>query len=180
MIKSYSGEGVVLSRKNGGEADRIITLYTKHHGKVRLLAKGVRKPKSKKRGHIEVFSKIKFSAVKGKSMDLVTEAELLESYDLLRQDLTKTTVAYYFCEVIDKVTREDEKNDNIYDDLIAYLKKIESTTKLKSLRSEFVASILIKLGFLTEVKESQNIDSLLSEVTEREINSVRIGKQVLT
>src|SRR3989344_8334314 len=95
-FRTYSSDCIVLSRRNYGEADRILTVYSRHYGKLKLLAKGVRKPKSKKRGHIEVFSRLRFSASKGKGIDIITEAELIEPYDFLRRDLRKTSLAYYF------------------------------------------------------------------------------------
>ena len=73
--RSYSSDGIILSRKNYGEADRILIVLSKNFGKLSLLAKGIRKIKSKKRGHLEIFSKIKFSAVKGHGFDLMTEAD---------------------------------------------------------------------------------------------------------
>lgn len=180
MIKTYSSEGIVLSRKNYSEADRILTIYSRHEGKIRLLAKGVRKPKSRKRGHIEVFSKIKFSAIKRMGMDLITEAELINSYDKLRLDLRRTSVAYYLCEVVDKVTREGEKIEVIYNELSDHLSQLEDSVKLKNLRREFVYKVLVGLGFLPEGKDLTDLDKTLSEVTEREISSIRIGRKILT
>lgn len=180
MIKTYSSEGIVLTRKNYGEADRILTVYSRHEGKLRLLAKGVRKPKSRKRGHVEVFSKIKYSAVKRNGMDLITEAELINSYDKLRLDLKRTSVAYYLCEVVDKVTREGENIEIIYEELSAHLSQLEKSGNLKNLRREFVYKILIGLGFLPEGRDLEDLDKTLSEVAEREISSVRIGRQILT
>jgi DNA repair protein RecO (recombination protein O) len=74
--KTYKTEGIVLARRNYSEADRIISVFSKGWGRISLLAKSVRKPKSRKRPHIEVFSYITFQAVKGKGIDLVTEVEL--------------------------------------------------------------------------------------------------------
>jgi len=93
--RRYSSDAIILSRKNYGEADRFLTVYSKNFGKLRLLAKGVRRPKSKKRGHIEVFSQLKFSASKGKGIDLITEAETIASFEVIRKDLKKVTVGNY-------------------------------------------------------------------------------------
>ena len=60
--RSYTSEGIVLARRNYGEADRILVIYSKNFGRVSYMAKGVRRPKSRKRGHIEVFNYIKFQA----------------------------------------------------------------------------------------------------------------------
>lgn len=179
-LKTFSSVGIVLSRKNYGEVDRIITIFSRDYGKIKLLAKGVRKPISKKRGHIEVFSKLKFSSTRGKSIDLITEAELIDSYETLRVDLKKTAVAYYLCEVVDRVTRELEKNESIFENLAHYLSKLGQTEKLRNLRSEFVRKTLIVLGFLPEGENVRDVDKALAEVTEWEISSARVGKQMLT
>src|SRR3990167_232676 len=93
--RNYTSEGIVLARKNYGEADRIIVIYSKHFGKLRLLAKGVRRPKSRKRGHIEVFSRLKFQVSRGKGMDLITEAEIIQNFSEIRKSLKKVTVAFF-------------------------------------------------------------------------------------
>src|SRR5436189_3094505 len=99
-MRSYSDEGIVLARKNYGEADRILVLFTKGHGKLSLLAKGVRRPSSKKRGGVEVFTYIKFQAVHGKGLDMVTEVDVIDSFNQVRENLNVVSVAYYFSEVI--------------------------------------------------------------------------------
>ena len=79
-IRTYSSEGIILARKNYSEADRILTCFSKSYGKISLLAKGIRKLKSKKRGHLEVFSHIKFSASRGHGMDIITEVETINTF----------------------------------------------------------------------------------------------------
>ncbi len=93
--KRYSTEGVVLLRRNFSEADRIINIYSKHYGKISVIAKSVRKIKSKKRGSLEVFSHIKFSAARGKNLDIITEVETINSFESIRKDLSKVAVAYF-------------------------------------------------------------------------------------
>jgi|SRR3989344_6966766 len=177
--RSYSSDGVVLSRRNYGEADRILTVYSRNYGKLNLLAKGVRKPKSKKRGHIEVFSRIRFSASRGTGLDFLTEAETVDSFESVRKDLRRTSLAYYFCEVVSKITREEEKNEQIFDNFIDNLSLLSKRSDLKSIRRYFVFKMLVILGFWPENKKLDDVDRVLSEVTEREMSSVRIGKKML-
>src|SRR4051812_22198826 len=99
-FKSYSDIGILIARKNYSEGDRILVLFTKNFGRVTVIAKGVRKLKSRKRGHIEIFSLIKFQAVTGKSMDILTEAEVINDYEEIRSDLTKVSVAYFLVEIV--------------------------------------------------------------------------------
>jgi DNA repair protein RecO (recombination protein O) len=177
--RSYKSEGIVLARRDYGEADRILILFSKDFGKLSLLAKGIRKLKSRKRGHLEVFSYIKFSAISGKGLDIITEAEIINNFSLVRKNLKKVSVAYYFMEVVGRVTREGEKNEDLFEIILDYLARLEKTDKLSSLRKGFVIDILVVLGFWPKAKEMFDPDQVLEEVVERKINSVRVGKRVL-
>lgn len=168
-----------MSRKNYSEADRVLILFSKHFGKLSLLAKGVRKLKSKKRGHIEIFSKLKFSAVKGKGMDIVTEVETLDDYSAVRSNLNKITLAYYFCEVVNKITQVDGGPSAVYGLLTTALEQLEQKTELKKLRLKFIYELLIEMGYWPESKKMVDADMVLSDVLERNINSFRVGKIML-
>ena len=78
--RSYSTQAIILKRFNYGEADRILTLFTDKHGKITVIAKGVRKPQSRKRGHVELFNHIKAYIVNGKSLGILTEAETIHNF----------------------------------------------------------------------------------------------------
>jgi DNA repair protein RecO (recombination protein O) len=177
--KTYSSEGFVLSRKNYGEGDRILILFTKDFGKLSLMAKGVRKLTSRKRGGIEVFSQIKFSAVKGKTLDILTEVQVINSLDNVKADLRKISVGYYFCEVTAKVTRENEVHRQVYILLEKYFNKLETSRNIKVLRLEFVRELLIETGFWPANEKMDNPDIVLEGVVERKLNSPRIGKRML-
>lgn len=178
--RTYSDEGIVLARRSYSEADRIISVFSKNHGRVTLMAKGVRKLSSRKRGHIEVFSRIKFQAAKGRGLDLITEAEIIDDYGEIRGDLGKVSLAYYFMEVVGRTTRENEENPNIYKLVLNYLNTLKTDGKLKSLRKAFIYDILIALGFWPKGRRLLNPDDVLEEVTERQLNSERVGKRVLS
>lgn len=177
--RNYSSEGIILARKNYSEADRILIVFSKNYGKLSLLAKGIRKLKSKKRGHLEIFSHIKFSAVKTKAIDIITEVETINTFSKVRASLNKISLAYYFCEVVTKTTREDEIHNNIFNLLMNFLKRLGSETKLKKLRHEFLYKLLEELGYWPRDKKLIDADLVLEEVTERQINSFRVGKKIL-
>ncbi len=177
--RTYTSEGIILSRKNYSEADRILICLSKHFGKVTLLAKGIRKIKSKKRGHLEIFSKVKFSAVSGHGMDIVTETETINDFSGVRTNLNKITLAYYFCEVANKIIHEDGNPSTVYVLLSKALQDIETETELKKLRLKFIYELLIEMGYWPENKKMIDADIVLEDVLERKLNSVRVGKQVL-
>jgi DNA repair protein RecO (recombination protein O) len=177
--RAYTSEGIVLARRNFGEADRILVLYTKNFGKISLLAKGIRRPKSKKRGHVEVFNKIKFQAVSGRGLDLITEAEVIEDFSEIRGSLRRVSLAYYLMEVIGKITHEGEENVKVYDLLLETLTKLKSAKMLKILRLQFVTDLLIILGYWPEGRALSFPDEKLEEVIERQIYSERVGRRIL-
>lgn len=178
-LKTYSSEGIILARKNYSEADRILIVFSKNYGKLSLLAKGIRKLKSKKRGHLEIFSHVKFSAVTTNAIDIIAEVETINTFSKVRANLNKISLAYYFCEVVTKTTREDEIKNEVFNILIKFLSRLENETSLKKLRHEFLYELLEELGYWPEGKKLIDADMILEEVTERQINSFRVGKKVL-
>lgn len=178
-LKTYSSEGIILARKNYSEADRILTCFSKSYGKLILLARGIRKLNSKKRGHLEIFSHIKFSATKGYGIDIITEVETINTFSKVRVNLNKISLAYYFCEVVTKITREEEIHNDIFNLLTVFLKRLENETKLKNLRHIFLYELLKELGYWPEGKKLIDADYVLEEVVERQINSFRVGKKML-
>jgi len=178
-LHSYSSEGIVLARRNYGEADRILSVYTKNHGRISLIAKGIRRPKSRKRGHLEIFSYIRFQAATGRGLDLMTEAEVIDDFKEIRKNLKKVSLAYYFCEVVGKITHEGETNERLFDLILENLEKLKSETELKKLRLDFILRLLILLGYWPAEKQLLDIDNKLEEVIERQINSVRVGRMML-
>jgi DNA repair protein RecO (recombination protein O) len=178
-LHTFSSEAIILSRKNYSEADRVLVIFTKDHGKLTLLAKGVRKPKSRKRGHIEIFSHIKFSASVGHTWDFITEVQTLNSFDKVRHDLKKVAVGYYLMDVVNKLTHEEERSEELYLLTLKTFLELETSDKLGSLRKNFITEALTVLGFWPEGKEMSDPDKVLEEVVERKINSVRVAKKLL-
>jgi DNA repair protein RecO (recombination protein O) len=110
----YRTEGIVLKGYDYGEADRILTFYTPTRGKLRALAKGVRKTKSRMSGHIDLFTRSNLMVARGRQLDIVTQAETVESYSLLRKDLWRSTWAHYVAEIVDGFTVEEQANYPLY------------------------------------------------------------------
>ncbi len=120
----YRTEAIILRRQDFGEADKLLTLYTPGLGKTRVLAKGVRKPKSRKGGHVELFTHSNLLIAKGKSLHIVTQAETIHSFLPIRSELEKTGYAYYAAELLDRFTAEGEENRPLFDLLLATLSRL--------------------------------------------------------
>ena len=102
MTRSYKTEVIVLKRINFGEADRLVTVFSKSHGKQRLVAKGIRKITSRKKGHLELFTQVQLQVAKGKNLDLITEAATVNSFPKLRHNLNRVRIAYLLAELVDQ------------------------------------------------------------------------------
>jgi len=180
VIRTYTSEAIVLARRNYSETDRILSVYSKDKGKIALIAKGVRRTTSKKRGSIEVFSRIKFSAAKGKSLDILTEVVSIENYPRIRNNLKKVAVAYFIMESIGRLTAEGEKNYELYRLLVQNLKSLGKTGRLKMFRERFIYDALIILGFWPKNRPLHNPDEVLEEIVEREMSTKRVGKRLIS
>ncbi len=88
--RSFRVEAVVLRHSDWGEADRLLTLYTRERGKVRAIAKGARRIRSRKAGHLEPFTRVTLQLAKGRDLLIVTQADTLDAYLPLGANLVKT------------------------------------------------------------------------------------------
>ena len=109
-------EAIVMRRVDHGEADRLLTLYTREFGKLKAIAKGSRKPQSRKTGHVELFMRTQFLLAAGRgAYYIATQADGEEPYEALRHDLVRTTYAAYAVELLDKFTGDEDKNVTLYE-----------------------------------------------------------------
>ncbi len=149
--RQYRTEAVVLKRSDFGEADRILTLYTPERGKVRVLAKGIRRITSRKAGHLEVFVRSRILLHAGRDMDIVAQAESVETYRPLREDLRRTACAYFIAELLDGFTGEEEGQAAVYDLLVESLRRLSTTRDLWLATHYFEMHLLGLLGYRPEL-----------------------------
>lgn len=106
----YDTEAVVLRKTDLGEADSVLTMYTPYLGKIRAVAKGVRRPKSKMGGHVEQLVHSQMLLARSKGLDIVSQSQAIESFLPLRDNLRLTSSALYVVELVDRFTAEGEEN----------------------------------------------------------------------
>lgn len=120
----YRTEAIILRRQSLGEADRLMTLYTPTRGKLRAIAKGIRKPSSRKAGHMELFMHSKLLVAKGRNLDIVTQAEAIHTFRALRDDLERVTFAHYTVELLDRFSQEGQENRPLFELMIQTLQRL--------------------------------------------------------
>ena len=110
----YKDEGIVLRTIKLGEADRIVTVFTRDNGKVRAVAKGIRKTKSRFGGRLEPFTRVSLVVYRGRNLDTITSADILTSFSSVRADYARLTSAATLAELVDKITPEHERAFSVY------------------------------------------------------------------
>jgi DNA repair protein RecO (recombination protein O) len=123
-VTLFRDEGVVLRTLRLGEADRIITMMTRDHGKVRAVAKGVRRTLSKFGGRLEPMSHLSMLCWQGRELDIINQVEVLDSYRAVRDDLGRVSKAYTLLEVTDQVSQQGHPNPLLYDKLVGALRAL--------------------------------------------------------
>ncbi len=126
-MANYRDRGVVLRTIRLGEADRIATILTLEHGKVRAVAKGVRKVKSRLGARTEPLTHIDFMAWRGRELDVVNQVEVIDVFSRIRADLARLDAAMTMTEIIDQSTVDHQLSPELYRLLVGALRSLEET-----------------------------------------------------
>lgn len=179
-MHSYKTEGIILKRSNLNEADKLLTIYSKHFGKISILAKGIRKIKSKKGGNLELFNQVRICVSKGRNLDIITEVEVIDPFKGWRRNLKKIAVAYQLCELVDKLTAERAEGREIYELLTNYLKNLTEVDDYSGLINNFELSLLQLLGFWPRGKVigSLDLESYIENLINRRLYAREFLKKV--
>jgi DNA repair protein RecO (recombination protein O) len=125
-VPNYKVEGIVLKSRNFGEADRILTILDRDLGKLEGVAKGARRTRSVLRGPCQPFSHNLFFLWQGRTLDGISQCEVIESFARLRDDLLKLAAASYMAELVDDVARERDPSPEVFDLLLGSFRWLET------------------------------------------------------
>jgi DNA repair protein RecO (recombination protein O) len=159
-MATYKLKGFIIKRRNFGEADRLLTLFTDKKGKVRAVARGSRKILSRIAGHVEPFCLTDFVLAEGRNLDIVTQAQTIKCYLEIRKDLSKSSVAYYIAELVDELTQENDQHKDIFDLIEEVLESLNHNNDELLLRY-FEINLVDRLGFRPETQRCVNCDKKL-------------------
>jgi DNA repair protein RecO (recombination protein O) len=156
-FRSFRVDAVVLRHSDYGEADRLLTLFTRQQGKTRAIAKGARKIASRKAGHIEPFTYVKLLLAQGRDMFIVTQADTVDAYLSLREDLILTSHASYVLELLDRFSSEDgTENSALFRLLTDTLSRLASNSDIWLVVRYYEMRLLDHLGFRPQLFECAN------------------------
>jgi DNA repair protein RecO (recombination protein O) len=121
---SITVEALVLKHADWGEADRILTLFTRQQGKIRALGKSVRKIRSRRAGHLEPFTHVTLQLAKSRDLPIITQAETINAFMPLRENLDMIGHASYILELLDKFTYEEGENLSLFNLLVSTFERL--------------------------------------------------------
>jgi DNA repair protein RecO (recombination protein O) len=161
----YRIDAIVLHRTDVGEADRLLTVLARERGKLRLNAKGARKIKSRRAGHIELFMRSRMLIAKGRGdIDIVSQVEMIDAYRGLREDLTRSTYAHYAVELSEAFAEEGSAQPELFDLLAEGLNWIATTPNLPMTARFFELKLLTIAGFQPQVFDCVDQGEPLHEI----------------
>jgi DNA repair protein RecO (recombination protein O) len=162
-MKQLVTKAIVLSRTNFGEADRIISLLTPEQGKIRLLAKGVRKIKSKMAGGIELFSINDITFIQGRNeIGTLISSRLITNFGNIIKDIDRTMFAYEVLKTINKIT-EDSYESDYYDLLVSVLSGLDEGVEIGLVRCWFNIKLLYLSGHMPNLQTDTQGHKLKSD-----------------
>jgi DNA repair protein RecO (recombination protein O) len=154
---SFRVEAIILRHSDYGEADRMLTLYTAQLGKTRALVKGARKITSRKAGHLEPFTHVSLQLAKGRDLPLVTQADTIDTFLPLRENLMLTSQASYIVELLDRFTYDDgRENSSIFRLLTETLSRLASGANPWLVTRYYEMRLLDSLGFRPQLFQCAN------------------------
>ncbi|HZP57478.1 MAG TPA: DNA repair protein RecO [Dehalococcoidia bacterium] len=149
----YNTPAIVLRQRRIGDADKVLTLYTANGGKTDAVAKGVRKTRSRLAGHVEPLTQAMFMLARGRSMDVVTQVETVESFQGVRDDLERLGRGLYAAELLDRFTEPHEANFTLYRLLLDTLRRLAVRDDIDLPVRFFEMTLLDHLGYRPELEE---------------------------
>jgi DNA repair protein RecO (recombination protein O) len=146
-VSLYRDQGVVLRTIKLGEADRIVSVLAQGSGKVRAVAKGIRKPTSRFGARLEPTSHIAFQCYRGRELDVVTQVETIDAFRQLREHYGSLTHAISMLEAVDQVAQEREANPALYRMLVGALRTLATAPSSPMVAPAFFWKLLSLEGF---------------------------------
>lgn len=148
----YRTPAVVLKRIDFGEADKLLTIFTPFHGKLRVVAKGVRRPGSRMGGHLDLLTHSNLLLAHGRNLDIVTQSETLDAFIGLRDDLLRASHGYQVAELLDRMTEEAHEDRATFDALLEALRRVAEDPDPELAVRQFEVTLLDRLGYRPQLR----------------------------
>jgi len=163
--RSYDTDAIIIKKAKSGEADRILTLYTPNLGKIRGLAKGIRRPRAKLAGHLELLTHSHITLVHGKAVDTIIGSQTIDSFLPLKSDLKLTSYALYAVELTEQFTADNVEDESLFRLLLDTLKLLCQEPGLNMLIRYYELRLLGEAGYRPQLHDCVLCHKPLEPVT---------------
>jgi DNA repair protein RecO (recombination protein O) len=170
--RNYQTQGIILKQTKLGEFDKIVTIYTPEHGKVKAVAKGACRPKSKLGGNVEPLTHSLMLLAKGRNLDIVTQSQTVNGFLALKSDLWRMACGLYLLELIDAFTVEGSETHTLFDLLLDVLNQLSQSDSNEAILRYFELHLLHHLGYRPQLYRCAGCNSALKPV----VNFFSLGK----
>ncbi len=149
----YSVEAINIKSFDLGEADRIITLFSRERGKIRSVAKGARRIRSRFGGRLELLCQHRVLLLEGKDLDQLQQSETIDPFFSLKEDMNTLSTALYLAWIVDKGTEEKHANEALYRLLVDCLTLLKQGQDVVAVRHVFQKKVLEIEGIMPQLGE---------------------------
>jgi len=163
--RTYQTEAIIIKKTKLGEADRILTLYTPHLGKIQAKAKGVRRPKSKLAGHLELLTHSLVSLARGRNLDVIIGSQTINSFLALKSDLWLTSCALYVTELVNQFTADNVENYPLFQLLRETLEQLSQMGNRELTLRYFELHLLDQVGYRPQLRQCVSCQQPLEPTT---------------
>ena len=163
--RNYQTEAIIIKRVKLGEADRILTLYTPYLGKIEAVAKGVRRPRSKMAGHLELLTHSQVWLARGRNLDTVTGSQTITSFLKLKEDLWLTSCALYATELVNQFVPERVEDYALFRLLLETLEHLSGENNKELALRYFEIKLLDGVGYRPQLEQCVSCHKALMPVT---------------
>ncbi|MBI4188434.1 MAG: DNA repair protein RecO [Chloroflexi bacterium] len=163
--RTYQTEAIIIKKTKLGEADRILTLYTPELGKIQAVAKGVRRPRSKLAGHLELLTHSLVSLARGRNLDTITGSQTIDSFLPLKSDLRLTSYALYALELVNQFTAEHIENRPLFQMLLGVMQQLCQPADSELALRYFELHLLNAVGYRPQLQQCVVCHQPLKPVT---------------
>ena len=175
--------GIVIRKTEAGEHNKIITVYTRELGKIKLMAKSAKKSTSKQAGHLDLLNLVDFVAVPGKSYQIITQTQSSENFLGIKSSYAKLMAGFFVLESFHRLIYEEERDPALWNFLNAQLNKLEEikvepladqgSTLIPGFLADFKKELINVLGYKHNL-EKEEADYFLQSLSRQKFSSLHL------
>ncbi len=157
-MPAYKAKGISLKTAPFAEADKMVTLFTRERGKVRAIAKGARRIPSRLCGRVETLTYGDYFIVKGRSLDIISQCQVLETFQGVREGDQTLPAALYIIKLVNSGTVDGQQHPELFDLTLRFLQRLKSGDNPRLVAKQFVKEFVLLEGiFQAEVNPTDSL-----------------------